>query len=283
MDEPAPEPNPEIISPEMQIGLFRMFWRWLLVVGALFLALNTVLGAVTAWAIYDSATQEAKKMADEQIEKYRAQISTSQKTIDDLVISLTRYEQKTADAADKSKSDSSRASDLVDQANDLVRISNLLVNASSKTGISPDSLDQAARNALADYFKSSAFTTIFKPSMVVSFVASKCPEPWVEYEPAYGRFVRGIDPTGKIDPDGVRAFGSTQTDGLASHTHTMGVNGGDSFSMAPGGATQRLANFAPDGYGAGPPKQTAPNAGGLSETRPKNVALLYCMLKQQTQ
>ena len=121
--------------------------------------------------------------------------------------------------------------------------------------------------------------SLLKKGMVIPYAAASCPEPWKPYEPAYGRFVRGIDPEGKTDPDGKRPFGSQQADGLAAHTHQVGLNGGDSTSMVAGGATQRLANFHDDGFGGGPPKQTERNIGGLSETRPKNVALLYCILE----
>ncbi len=121
--------------------------------------------------------------------------------------------------------------------------------------------------------------SLLRKGMVIPFAAAKCPEPWKAYAPAYGRFVRGIDPEGKTDPDGTRPFGSQQPDGLAAHTHQVGLNGGDSTSMVPGGATRRLANFVDDAFGGGSPKQTSPNIGGLSETRPKNVALLYCILE----
>jgi hypothetical protein len=122
-------------------------------------------------------------------------------------------------------------------------------------------------------------TKLDKQGLVVAFAASNCPPPWTVYQPAAGRFIRGIDPSGTNDPDGaLRSVGSVQNDGIVSHAHSMGVNGGDSTSMVPGGATQRLPNFVPDGYGGGGKKQTDGNAGGLTETRPKNVALLYCIL-----
>jgi hypothetical protein len=114
--------------------------------------------------------------------------------------------------------------------------------------------------------------------LVVAFAANTCPAPWTPYQPAMGRFIRGIDPSSVNDPDGVRSVGSLQNDGVANHIHQMGVNGGDSLSMALGGGTKRLPNFVGDQYGAGDKKQTDANVGGISETRPKNVALLYCIL-----
>ena len=60
----------------------------------------------------------------------------------------------------------------------------------------------------------------------------------------------------------------------------MGVKGGDSTTMVPGVATQRLPNFVNDEWGGGPPKSTDvnDNGGHIKETRPKNVAFLYCTL-----
>jgi len=48
--------------------------------------------------------------------------------------------------------------------------------------------------------------------------------------------------------------------------------------MTPGGANFRLPNFLSDSYGGGPKKATDANLGGIGETRPKNVALMYCIL-----
>jgi hypothetical protein len=120
-------------------------------------------------------------------------------------------------------------------------------------------------------------TKLDKHGLVVAFAANTCPAPWIVYQPAQGRFIRGLDPSGANDPDGaLRSFGSVQTDGIANHTHTMGVSGADSTTMTPG--TQRLPNFVNDRFGAGGKKETDANTNGITETRPKNVALLYCVL-----
>jgi hypothetical protein len=100
----------------------------------------------------------------------------------------------------------------------------------------------------------------------------------VDYKPAYGRFVRGMDPTGEVDPDKIRLPGTTRSDAIVSHTHQIGVTGGDGKEMVPGGATQSLAGFVQDTWGGGPAKHPDSNSGGSTETRPKNVALLYCVL-----
>ena len=114
-----------------------------------------------------------------------------------------------------------------------------------------------------------------KPGIVAAFAASNCPAPWVAYEPAVGRFIRGLDPNGINDPDGkTRTVGQLQDDMVGPHAHTMGVTSLDSSTMVV--ATNRLPDFVGNITG-GPKKSTDNNAG--TETRPKNVALLYCILR----
>ena len=105
---------------------------------------------------------------------------------------------------------------------------------------------------------------------VVAFNASMCPAGWEPYAPAQGRFIRGINQNGdrSIDPDGVRAPGSVQADELKSHTHTHiqmvydnNVDGVDSTVTHSGEHHN---------------EQRDTGATGGGETRPKNVALLYC-------
>lgn len=45
---------------------------------------------------------------------------------------------------------------------------------------------------------------------ISAFATNSCPAGWVEYTPARGRFLRGIDNGAGIDPDGTRSPGSTQ-------------------------------------------------------------------------
>jgi hypothetical protein len=94
----------------------------------------------------------------------------------------------------------------------------------------------------------------------------------VEYAPAQGRFIRGIDPNGKIDPDGKRALESIQEDAFKSHTHNYQewrwqVNTGN--GPYKDGLTANVGNKP----------AVATSSTGDTETRPKNVALLYCMRK----
>jgi len=64
----------------------------------------------------------------------------------------------------------------------------------------------------------SAMSMILGPPIpngaVIAFDLKECPSiGWEEYKLAHGRFVRGIDNSGRrIDPDGTRAPGSHQED-----------------------------------------------------------------------
>lgn len=77
-----------------------------------------------------------------------------------------------------------------------------------------------------------------------------------------GYFPRGWDDSRGID--GSRVFGSLQNDELKAHSHTV-----SNFSLAgtsaSGASTWRLGG------------STSTNATGGTETRPKNIALLYCI------
>jgi hypothetical protein len=100
---------------------------------------------------------------------------------------------------------------------------------------------------------------------VMSFNLASCPTGWSEYTLARGRFIRGIDSTGTNDPDGVRALGSTQDDELAAHSHTVGSN------IASTAGSNRITTWGNTSNGTVNTTST-----GGDETRPKNVALLFC-------
>lgn len=111
------------------------------------------------------------------------------------------------------------------------------------------------------------------PGSVIAFNSSdKCPEGWKHYEPAYGRFVRGIDLGGNADPNGKRAAGTLQDDTFASHRHSRPK---DVFN------NERPYLDGGGGIGYGEDNGNPPSTGytGDTETRPKNVALLYCIKK----
>lgn len=83
-----------------------------------------------------------------------------------------------------------------------------------------------------------------------------------------GRFARNISSSNAVDPAGPRTPGSLQADEYKAHTHGLPVrsdaNTGDGWvEDSDGTGTARTAFTA--------------SSGGL-ETRPKNVALLWCVL-----
>lgn len=122
--------------------------------------------------------------------------------------------------------------------------------------------------------------------MIVAFEASSCPTGWTEYTPARGRFLRGLDPDGTTDADGLRIAGSTQEDAFQGHRHamqfstatpveawTVDYNVGATFGRGANGGgsnygTMRIADPIADLVN-GTPRIS-------SETRPKNVAVIFC-------
>jgi hypothetical protein len=112
------------------------------------------------------------------------------------------------------------------------------------------------------------------PSAVLSFNAKRCPEGWSEYEPAYGRFIRGIDNgVETTDPAGVRDPGSLQAHNVGAHGHTYRGGGAHGQTSADnGGDRQGLWHGGDSGQGGA--RGTEANPSG--ETRPVNVALLFC-------
>lgn len=89
-----------------------------------------------------------------------------------------------------------------------------------------------------------------------------------------GYFVRGIDPSGKVDPDKARAPGNVQADALQDHAHDYQYSpeSGDGYEAGSHRKISWLATQASSGAVAtgqtGTPRTAA-------ETRPKNVAANY--------
>lgn len=116
--------------------------------------------------------------------------------------------------------------------------------------------------------------TSIPKSSVVPFFLTDCPSGWALYKPAQGRFIRGIDRSGKdVDPDGERAPGAVQKDQFAEHAHALP---GVVYDAGGGPNASWVAAAKNLGYGHinTPPTATA---GKGNETRPVNVALLYCI------
>ena len=112
---------------------------------------------------------------------------------------------------------------------------------------------------------------------VVAFDARTCPAGWTTYLPGQGRFVRGITTVGDIalDPEGARLPGSLQGDLFRSHYHSRPLDVYDAGGGESGHWVQGAADGASLGFGRDGPAVTGSTGG--EETRPKNVALLYCI------
>lgn len=121
---------------------------------------------------------------------------------------------------------------------------------------------------------------------VMAFDLASCPTGWTEYTASRGRFLRGIDNGAGIDPDGTRTPGDLQDDAMQQITGS--IQAGFSYRL------QWIANMGAFGISAGPTAAGAqpsgagnsttltfdsansPDARTSTETRPKNVAVLFC-------
>lgn len=108
---------------------------------------------------------------------------------------------------------------------------------------------------------------------VMSFNLASCPTGWSEYTLAYGRFIRWIDKSWtNIDPDGQRALWNIQNEELKSHSHTFNRIANTAWSTA-------WILYDNMWWSANYVSNQSPwiNANWWSETRPKNISLLYCI------
>lgn len=159
---------------------------------------------------------------------------------------------------------------LIDENSGAASNFNLVWPAYTDTGVPVNLVVNLKRQVEESRERMEAVTTSLNTS-VVAFNAERCPSGWDEYPLAYGRVIRGVDKSGaKVDPDGLRAPGTIQADAYASHAHTYqrmtGVINGT-------GARTHMGNSAP-AYAA-----SESSTSGGTETRAKNVALLYCTRK----
>jgi hypothetical protein len=118
--------------------------------------------------------------------------------------------------------------------------------------------------------------TLIPKNSVIAFSQETCPKGWNDFKPAYGRFVRGIDRNEvTLDPEGERTVNSLQLDSLIEHKHTT-----TGLKQYPSWSSQEFIGKASDFASA-----MKPSVGGYAEisltgdkeTRPINVALLYCI------
>jgi hypothetical protein len=121
-------------------------------------------------------------------------------------------------------------------------------------------------------------------NMIVAFAATSCPANWTPYVAAYGRFLRGIDPTGAttVDPRGTVAPGTQQADAFQGHNHDMNrafADNGNGNSNPFWASSGNTLNDASIGHATvlGPTNDgTHGSPRTASETRPVNVAVIFC-------
>lgn len=152
-----------------------------------------------------------------------------------------------------------------------------VASTSDDTEISPRQQILSAPYALNSSYAAVANNAIsandvpYLKNAVVAFAATVCPAGWSEFTQAHGRFIRGIDTTGStaIDPAGRRSPGNIQGHAFARHSHgyqkIIGNDRAGTGSNNFNAPKTQTGEFTP---------QTS--VVGSDETRPVNVALLYC-------
>lgn len=137
-----------------------------------------------------------------------------------------------------------------------------------------ETIKECAQEAVEAAMTARSQIELFLPKgAVVAFDAEECPKPyWEEYKPAYGRFVRGIDKHKK--PEEQRKPGNLQEDEVKKHNHKYEYRVERHRTKATGGTSVGELHQFPSVAGSA----TTKDSGG-AESRPKNVALLYCVRK----
>ena len=120
--------------------------------------------------------------------------------------------------------------------------------------------------------------------VVLAFKSESCPKDWKPWDKTGGRFLRGIDYLGEgVDPEAKRSPGSHQNESVSTHDHYFpnvyqGADGsrlGTDYGAMPHHPTT----------GGQPKRQTAQRDWKIEneslgvETRPDNVAVLFCVKK----
>jgi hypothetical protein len=202
-------------------------------------------------------------------------------------------------------------------ANDVRKLHVVITpSAGSPITVSPDLTINAVPNALvAETLQGSPLTSIYTPAGAIVSFLSACPTGYIlangqslttaAYPNLFanlgytfggsganftlpsmqGYFLRGLDTTGTVDPNGAsRVLGSVEAQGTAvnglidtGHNHPIYSQYGGAYGNGGGGSPGLLANISSNnlqnlsigtGYAA---------LAGDSETRPKNIAVNYCL------
>ncbi len=131
--------------------------------------------------------------------------------------------------------------------------------------------------------------------VINAFFLTDCPDGWVIADGTNGtpdlrgRFIRGLDDravgAGGIDPAGPRTIGGEQMDAFQGHKHMLYWRIYTDASLTGSGARHLLDNVGGAGFNSPDPIGSANTDSGYGtprtdiETRPRNVALIYCMRK----
>ncbi len=230
------------------------------------LAGAVIAAAVTYWSAIDKSKNEAvlrNALADTK-EQYLLQIKDS-------IAKIAKSEANAENAVIDSQKLVVKLASIEERANTILNNLNSAEKSATRKSITLD------KETLAS-IQSGVVEDIEKIQMpsgaVLAFNSTFCPQGWKDYAPAYGKFIRGIDKSGRIDPEGIRLPGSSQEDEFKSHTHKANMEigaeptSGGAQAAEAAGAHGRIGSM----YTSSGLLQTT---GGL-ETRPKNIALLYC-------
>jgi len=114
---------------------------------------------------------------------------------------------------------------------------------------------------------------------IMAFDLATCPTGWSEYTQARGQFLRGIDNGAGVDPSGTRAAGNIQAENWRGFSLTNTVQNGTAYSHGPVDMGKSTASYVGNifvGYWSAPAAGVGLKWNAADETRPTNVAVLYC-------
>lgn len=258
------------LTPEAELIINRLLFRWITRISSVLVVSLGIAGYFAYATFKDSAEIVAKEAATDTIKNFEKDFEGLQNRMDELY-------DKSQDARTESIREIVEAVAQVGIVR--IQLKELQKEVNSGHSALKDAKELTrnievivARIASSEKFQKAVSDSLvdFPLSGVVSFALDSCLDGWKEYTSAYGRFIRGVDRSGeRIDPEGERIWGSIQGDGLGQHKHDY-----------RGGATGR----ASADRGGDHPHVWKENEGrkktadtGIGETRPKNVALLYCI------
>lgn len=246
-------------------------------VGVLFVAGSVIFGFLLGKSFNDSQ-ETLISTIDAKVLDYRI-VESFQKRLDTLIDSSVT---KAIEAEDTKNAISAQV-----QVSTNATIEDLTNNINKRI---TEAVNQKVEAIDLENKQKSLLKYIWPKDAIVAFEASTCPEGWSEYERAYGRFLRGIDKSDNpIDPSGLRSPGSVQESGtsLPNNPWTIGSSGGHKHRVltetdagrSDGGVRNTMASFRVKGPSVMTDEaglHTHSIAGGDPETRPANIAVLYC-------